>query len=72
MDNYDYTTSATFDNIFLFSEHFNGTASSQPSITLTFDLPADKDWMPYAIFEYEPIWHKKFAKIKYQMKNMWD
>ncbi len=32
----------------------------------------DKDWMPYRHFEYDPLWHKKFAAIKYQMKKMWD
>lgn len=32
----------------------------------------DKDWMPYRHFEYDPLWHKKFAAIKYQMEKMWD
>jgi hypothetical protein len=32
----------------------------------------DKNWMPYRHFEYDPLWHKKFASIKYQMKKMWD
>ena len=34
--------------------------------------PPDKDWMPYSHFEYEPVWHKKYAAIKYQMESMWD
>jgi len=35
------------------------------------NLKIDKDWMPYNHFEYEPLWHKKFARIKYQMSKMW-
>jgi len=32
----------------------------------------DKNWMPYKYFEYEPKWHKKYARYKIQMKKMWD
>ena len=32
----------------------------------------DENWMPYEYVEYEPRWHKKYAKIKYQMETMWD
>jgi len=32
----------------------------------------NKDWMPYTYFEYDPIWHKKFARYKIQMETMWD
>jgi len=33
---------------------------------------SDKDWMPYKYVEYEPKWHKKFARYKLQMQSMWD
>jgi len=32
----------------------------------------DKNWMPYKYVEYEPKWHKKFARYKLQMQSMWD
>ncbi len=32
----------------------------------------DKDWMPYRHFEYDPIFHKKYARYKIQMEKMWD
>lgn len=35
-------------------------------------ITPDKNWMPYRHFEYEPLWHKKYASIKYQMETMWD
>ena len=42
------------------------------SIAFTCTWPiSDKDWMPYRHFEYDPLWHKKYAAIKYQMKTMW-
>jgi len=34
-------------------------------------ISPDKNWMPYKYFEYEPIWHKKYARYKIQMENMW-
>ena len=37
------------------------------SVTLS-----DKDWMPYKYVEYDPKWHKKFARYKLQMQTMWD
>jgi len=42
-----------------------GTETFYPSI-----IP-DKNWMPYQYVEYEPIWHKKYARYKIQMENMW-
>ena len=32
----------------------------------------DKNWMPYVYVEYEPKWHKKYARYKIQMYSMWD
>ena len=32
----------------------------------------DKNWMPYPYSEYEPKWHKKFARYKLQIEKMWD
>ena len=32
----------------------------------------DKNWMPYRYFEYDPKWHKKYARYKIQMSTMWD
>ena len=37
-----------------------------------YQIIPDKNWMPYRHFEYDPLWHKKFASIKYQMQSMWD
>jgi len=47
-----------------------GTSCTE-TITLGFTL-SDKDWMPYDFFEYIPVWHEKYARIKYQMEKMWD
>lgn len=49
-----------------------GTSVSVTTTCGTTFVIDDKDWMPYAFFEYDPIWHKKFASIKYQMNKMWD
>jgi len=58
------TTAATGTANFTFIT--DGTASNwQPIIP-------DKDWMPYAYFEYDPVWHKKFASYKIQMEKMWN
>lgn len=37
-----------------------------------YQIIPDKNWMPYRHFEYDPLWHKKFASIKLQMETMWD
>ena len=64
----------------------NSTAATTGTVNFTFTtnggayLPnytryqiiPDKNWMPYRHFEYDPLWHKKFASIKYQMEKMWD
>lgn len=58
----------------------NFTLSTGGTDTFTFfvngtvKLPVipDKNWMPYRYFEYEPKWHKKYARYKIQMSKMWD
>ena len=66
------TTAATCDNI-PFSGTFNlTTAITTVSNWYTTKIPPDKNWMPYAYVEYEPVWHKKFASYKLQMGKMWD
>jgi len=35
------------------------------------EIIPNKDWMPYVYVEYEPLWHKKFASFKNQIKDMW-
>jgi len=51
------------------------TITSGTFLTTTYttgsNITSDKDWMPYRHFEYEPVWHKKYAAIKYQMEKMW-
>ncbi len=39
---------------------------------IRYQIIPDKNWMPYRHFEYDPLWHKKFARIKIQMQSMWD
>ncbi len=55
-------TSNTGDNFFF----------SEIPITNNSIKTPDYNWMPYVYVEYEPIWHKKFARIKLQMEHMWD
>ncbi len=56
----------------------NSTDNSTDNVTATVPwgttaiIVEDKDWMPYHYFEYDPVWHKKFAAIKCQMCKMWD
>ncbi len=48
-------------------------SSSATTITTNLTLEiSDKDWMPYRFFEYDPLYHKKYARYKIQMENMWD
>lgn len=63
MDNSDSTS----DYYLISSSTF---ASPTTTCGTTFVI-SDKDWMPYTHFEYDPLWHKKFASIKYQMDKMW-
>lgn len=63
------TTATTSDNTF-FSGTVN-TAFTTNSNWCPLKTP-DKDWMPYRYFEYDPVWHKKFASYKNQMEKMWD
>ena len=67
-DNFTWwnTTATTSDNI-TFSGTFNLTTNSNWS-----QIKVDHNWMPYAYVEYEPLWHKKFARYKLQIENMWD
>jgi len=54
------------------------TTGSTDSFTFTVNgtpwhpVIPDKNWMPYKYVEYEPKWHKKFARYKLQMQSMWD
>ena len=63
----------------------NSTAATTGTLNFTFTtagayLPnytryqiiPDKNWMPNRHFEYDPLWHKKFARIRIQMETMWD
>ncbi len=53
--------------VFSFTASTSTSGTGFWSVTLT-----DKDWMPYKYVEYEPKWHKKFARYKLQMQSMWD
>lgn len=59
------------DTIFYFPLITNGTDTITTATCSTVVIVDDKDWRPYRHFEYDPIWHKKFASIKYQMETMW-
>ena len=56
----------------------NFTLNSGNTLTFTVNgtfyhpVIPDKNWMPSTHFEYEPKWHKKFARYKLQMEKMWD
>lgn len=71
-DNFTWwTTASTSDN----NLFFGGTAATTidfTNYTKTRIKTPDKDWMPYNYIEYEPKWHKKFARYKNQMEHMWD
>ena len=73
-DNYTWwNTTASTDNI-IFSGTFDLTgavATTTFSNWHTIKTPPDKNWMPYEYFEYDPIFHKKYARYKIQMENMW-
>lgn len=72
-DNFTWwnTTAATTSDNLTFSGTFNLTTATGSTWHQT-KLPPDKNWMPYAYVEYEPVWHKKFASYKLQMSKMWD
>ena len=70
-DNFDNITDITI----FFPISTNQLVSSSVTATTTMGTImelSDKDWMPYNYFEYDPLWHKKYAAIKYQMNTMWD
>jgi len=76
MDNFDLTNGSNFVNYFLTGSpsvfYASTTTYTTGSYTTGSYISTDKDWMPYAFFEYDPLWHKKFASIKYQMDKMWN
>jgi len=56
---------------------FTGTGSTDSYAFFVNGTPChyvipDKDWMPYSYVEYEPKWHKKYARYKIQMESMWN
>jgi len=65
-----YSNDGSVDISFL-SPTLTGTTLTT-TLTTGYIIPSDKDWMPYRHFEYDPLWHKKYASIKYQMQTMWD
>jgi len=48
------------------------TINPTDSSSIWFPYYMESTWMPYQYVEYEPLWHKKYAAIKYQMDTMWD
>ena len=71
----DYTSSNT--NYTLGTNYFSLTGSgtcytATDTASTTFTIILETDWMPYDYFEYDPLWHKKYAAIKLQMETMWD
>jgi len=74
-DNYTWwnSTATTSDDI-IFSGTFNFATTTTASnwYGIKSKTPPDKNWMPYVYVEYEPVWHKKFARIRIQMETMWD
>lgn len=56
------------------SSTINLTGSQDFVLTynIPYTNPPDVNWMPYEYVEYEPKWHQKYARIKYQMEKMWD
>ena len=72
MDFFDTTNGSSFVNYFSMESPSVFYASTMPYYTTGSNIPTDKDWMPYNFFEYDHIWHKKYAAIKNQMDIMWD
>lgn len=68
---FDSTNTDSVDFIY-FPVQVSGTDFTTTTTWSTDIIIEDKDWMPYTHFEYDPIWHKKFAAIKYQMQIMWN
>jgi hypothetical protein len=74
MNPYDSTDDAVWINTTASTGTLNFTFITNgtfPNYTSQKILP-NKDWMPYRYVEYEPKWHKKFARYKLQMQSMWD
>ena len=73
-DNFNsiYTNYFTTDAITTVTSGTACTTDLPSFAQLPFIVVPDKDWMPYRHFEYQPLWHKKYASIKYQMETMWD
>ena len=72
MDIFDDSDNITEIILFFPSDGMSVSSDVTTTTSGTFLELSDKDWMPYNFFEYDPLWHKKFAAIKYQMKKMWD
>ena len=74
MDNSDFnniTFTGSTNNYY--SQLTTGSVTTTMNLTgSNVEIVSDKDWMPYTHFEYDPLWHKKFAAIKYQMQTMWN
>lgn len=72
----DYSETNYYGTDFISFPLIIGNSTDNVTATVTWGTTAivveDKDWMPCCYFEYDPIWHKKFAAIKYQMYKMWD
>lgn len=69
------STATTTDGIFtLNAEGVTNIDFGFATTTSTWHKPIipDKNWMPYVYFEYDPKWHKKFARYKIQISKMWD
>jgi len=66
-----WNTSVAGDNI-VFLGTFDLTGGASIAGSNWHQIKPDKDWMPYRYVEYEPKWHKKFARYKLQISKMWD
>jgi len=69
--NFTWWNNSASDNI-TFSGTFNMATTTTTTGSNWHKIKPDKNWMPYAYVEYEPIWHKKFARYKLQMEKMWN
>jgi len=73
-DSGNFTWNSAFTTTGNFTLSTAGTDSYTFYVNGTVRAPIipDKNWMPYTYFEYEPRWHKKYARYKIQMSKMWD
>ncbi len=66
MDFYDTTASSG-----IFRLNTTSSVFDTATFTTNLDIITTEDWMPYKFFEYDPIFHKKYARYKIQIENMW-